>query len=290
MSTIRREEQVAANNIPALDPTLLKLSETEVQFLHATVASEDEEMQRRVREVQEDSKYPYPCIRAFHYVNLMMSKNAVYPDIVREGKERGDTLFLDLGCCMGTDVRKLALDGYPARNILGCDLREEYITLGYKLFQDRKKSEIRFLAADIFDVPLTHKPSNADPTSATQLAQLQGSLTHVYTGALFHLFDEATQYAIAARVGVLLKREKGAVVFGRHQGLEDAGMIDDHMKRTRYGHSPTSWPLLWKRVFTELEDAEFAEKRLVVDAKLTENLSGIPGRSSRMLYWSVKIV
>ena len=44
--------------------------------------------------------YPYPCIRAFHFVNLMMSRNDIYSTVVEAGKT-GDTLFLDLGCCSG---------------------------------------------------------------------------------------------------------------------------------------------------------------------------------------------
>lgn len=42
-------------------------------------------------------KYPYPCIRGFHFVNLFMMRNEIYPGVVEAGKT-GDTLFLDLGC------------------------------------------------------------------------------------------------------------------------------------------------------------------------------------------------
>ena len=65
----------------------------------------------------------------------------------------------------------------------------------------------------------------------TDLTQLRGKLTHIYAGALFHLFDEAVQRALAFRLALLLKRDTGAVIFGRHQGLEEAGMIDDHLAR-----------------------------------------------------------
>ena len=43
------------------------------------------------------AKHPYPCIRAFHFVNLFMAKNSIYPDVVLAGRG-GDRLFLDLGC------------------------------------------------------------------------------------------------------------------------------------------------------------------------------------------------
>ena len=301
-------------------------------------------------------KYPYPCIRGFHFVNLMMSRNSVYPIVLEAGKA-GDTLFLDLGCCskrfhprrrtgsrrsspsrappaVGTDVRKLVRDGYPAANVFGCDLRPEYIELGHALFGDTPASSpIRFFTANVFDLPVESPRSGTSTTTAaaagdlgpgagiavTDLAQLRGALTHVYTGALFHLFNEDAQRALALRLAVLLKREPGAVVFGRHQGLEEAGVIDAHLGRyvrtrplaptrvplnnwarvpllllysDRYGHSAESWARLWKGVFTELEGEAFAE-RIVVQAALTGGFTKEVFRAkdtTRMLYWSVRIV
>jgi hypothetical protein len=208
---------------------------------------------------------------------------------------------------VGTDVRKLARDGYPAANILGCDLRQAFIDLGFGLYQDKATNQINFFVSDIFDVPTVPPPASTDvPVSEiTELTQLKGRLTHVYTGALFHLFDEATQYALALRIGMLLKRDAGAIVFGRHQGLERAGSLGDYISeyvalvafvdsspsnfcRVRFGHSPESWPQLWKKVFTELEGEDFVEKRVVVSAFLAEALKH--GVQSRMLYWSVRVV
>lgn len=131
---------------------------------------------------------------------------------------------------VGSDVRKLVKDGYPASHVIGCDLRQEFIDYGYKLYDDRERCQIRFFPDDIFGIP--YPPTSLTAVSeSTGLASLAGQLDHIYTGALFHLFDEATQYALALRLTTLLKREPGAVVFGRHQGLEKEGLIDDHMSR-----------------------------------------------------------
>ena len=153
---------------------------------------------------------------------------------------------------VGTDVRKLVADGYPGRNVLGTDLRQEFLDIGYKLYQDSPSSNpIRFFTSDIFDVPsplsLPPLPSTTKelpPLSPQQqplillseisnLTQLRGRINHFYLGALFHLFNESTQYEIALRVASLLdlSRKEGVVVFGRHQGLEVAGIIDDHLGR-----------------------------------------------------------
>jgi hypothetical protein len=137
---------------------------------------------------------------------------------------------------VGTDVRKLVSDGYPATNVMGCDLRQEFLDYGYKLYRDKDKSQIHFFPSDIFETPYPAAKSEApipslDIATVTDLSQLVGVVAHFYTGALFHLFDESTQYALALRVATLLNRSTGSVIFGRHQGLVEAGMIDDHLGR-----------------------------------------------------------
>ncbi|TFK84974.1 hypothetical protein K466DRAFT_552778 [Polyporus arcularius HHB13444] len=282
--------------IPPLDPSLLTLTDDEKAFLHHAISSDDAELHDRIRDVQKRAyeKYPYPCIRGFHFVNLFMARNEIYPKVVEAGKA-GHTLFLDLGCMMGTDVRKLAYDGYPASHILGCDLREEYIELGYALFRDKETCPIRFFASNVFDLPTSPPPPRSDAldiATVSDLSHLYGSLTHIYTGALFHLFDKESQRGLAVRLARLLKREPGAIIFGRHQGLDNEGYIDDHLGRKRYGHSESSWPVLWKDVFAEVEGDAFSE-RVEVKARLTEGFSKntfLAQRRTHMLYWSVQIV
>lgn len=151
---------------------------------------------------------------------------------------------------MGTDVRKLVLDGYPAANVAGCDLRSTFMDMGKNdLFLDADRCEITFFTADIFDVspnssaqvtngayPLASggktlrdalRESNSDVGNASPITLLKGNLTHVYAGAFFHLFDEATQYSVALCLAALVKNAPGTVIFGRHQGKEEAGNLDD---------------------------------------------------------------
>lgn len=206
----------------------------------------------------------------------MMLFNPVYSAVVNAGR-KGETWFLDIGCCsecgrlghllclqlnlpVGTDVRKLILDGYRAANVAACDLRSTFIDIGRDkergLFRDADSCEITFFAADILELSLSRSSGRQSVKRATLretaaaaldagatfgLESLKGCLNHVYTGALFHLFDEDTQYAIALRVALLLDLKQrgeegtaskaGCVVFGRHQGKEEAGVIDDDMGR-----------------------------------------------------------
>ena len=132
---------------------------------------------------------------------------------------------------MGSEVRKLVFGGYPATNVLASDIRQEFIDLGYDLYEDRQTCGIRFFQDDLFSllsagVP---KPTSTDSLSrpglsqVSRLSDLVGRVNHIYLGALFHLYTEDTQLAIALIVGTVLKREEGSVVFGRHQGHEEEG-------------------------------------------------------------------
>lgn len=129
-------------------------------------------------------------------------------------------------------------DGYPARNVTGCDLSKTFLDIGFdRLFEDRGTCAITLFPADIFDVAIgrpTPSASSVGLQDVRALEQLNGRLTHVYAGLLFHLFDEETQYAIALRIALLLKIPSSdeplampLIVFGRHQGKEVPGNLDD---------------------------------------------------------------
>lgn len=134
---------------------------------------------------------------------------------------------------VGTDVRKLVYDGYPASNVLGSDLRRSFIDDGYELYRDIDTCKIRFFTSDVFAV--STRPgimSNDVPLSqVTALGELQDRVTHLYIALVFHLFDEVSQYEMAIRAASLLKRESGATIFGRHQGADSPTLIKDKFFR-----------------------------------------------------------
>lgn len=133
---------------------------------------------------------------------------------------------------VGTDARRLVYDGYAARNVFATDLRESFLADGHELYRDAETSKIRFFPSDVFDLPTPSSPASREPSGTplsqvTKLSDLQNQVSHMYIALLFHLFDEASQYEIALKVGSLLKRTSGAVIFGRHQGAEKAGVVSD---------------------------------------------------------------
>ncbi|KAI5119845.1 hypothetical protein M0805_008411 [Coniferiporia weirii] len=286
------------------DLALFQPSPLEWTFLREATSEDHEEIRRRVQEAQENMQYPYPCIKLFHFTRLMMAENQAYPNVLSAAQANPNTHFLDLGCCMGTDVRKLAQDGYPPKRIAGCDLQRAFIDTGYTLFADRDTCEITFLASDVFELEFNAEPAACGPSTrafheTTTLSDLRGRLTHVHAGALFHLFDEETQRALAIRLLKLLlvppgcvigdTPATGAIIFGRHQGLEKSGVIDEYMGKERYGHDTASWSEMWHSAFAALYGEAFAAEHVVVDAEL--RAAGVLGGSKvDWLFWSVKVV
>lgn len=67
-------------------------------------------------------------------------------------------------------------------------------------------------------------------------------MTYIYVSALFHLFDEKTQRAVAERIANLLRVPTGGsigdapvagcILFGRHQGLESPAVLPNDWKRS----------------------------------------------------------
>ncbi|GAN02287.1 hypothetical protein MAM1_0020d01730 [Mucor ambiguus] len=82
-------------------------------------------------------------------------------DLIRLGQtleqQHQKPYFLDIGCCTGTDLRKMMLDGYPKDYLIGMDIEQCYIDCGYELFKDDPDiCPIRFIIDDLFTFEKTH--------------------------------------------------------------------------------------------------------------------------------------
>lgn len=194
--------------------------------------------------------FPYPCIGQFRFLDLSLSQRTDYPDILQRIKS-GET-FLDMACCFGQEIRQLVADGAPAENLYGCDLRSEFIKLGYKIFLDENKLQTRFLTANVFDT-----------TSA--LTELKGQLDIIYVGSFFHLWGYQDQVTVSKAVAALLRPQKGTIIVGRQVGAVTAGEHDHRTNPTgtMFRHNVESLTRQWKEIGDEIGvfftiDAELA--------------------------------
>ncbi|EJD40486.1 hypothetical protein AURDEDRAFT_115857 [Auricularia subglabra TFB-10046 SS5] len=212
----------------------LVLGPAELEFMKRQTGIQDEHALRaHIIAVQQKAyrAFPWPYIDQFAFLWTKITAFGAYAHVLQLGRERPGALFLDVGCCFGTDARKLAEDGFPAAQILCIDSEAEFWRLGEELYTARSPG-IRFLHADVFSFNFS-----ADTPGASAL----------YASALFHLFSEAQQRALARRLAALLKRERGSVAFGWHIGARSKGTIQiGDGPGTVFCHSPESWRALWE--------------------------------------------
>jgi SAM-dependent methyltransferase len=161
--------------------------------------------------------WPYPCIGTFRFLHMAISQSSEYPQIL-ERLKTGNEYFLDLGCFVGQEIRRLVADGARSENLYGADLRSEFFDLGHKFFKDRDTLKSTFIAADIFD-----------PNS--RLKEIDGKIDIVYTGAFLHLFGYDQQLEVCIRIVKLLRPKKGSLLAGRQVGHVKAGVNPEPTER-----------------------------------------------------------
>ncbi|KAL6721972.1 hypothetical protein ACLMJK_001077 [Lecanora helva] len=200
------------------------------------------EVQSHVLKVRECAWqiHPFPCIGSVRFLDFSLSTMPSYKTIIASLSKTNDpTTLLDVGCCFGQDLRKLIVDGAPASQVVGVDLRPEFIDLGYELFLDRATFDGRFVAGDVFD-----------KTPGNSLEALEGTISFVHVTHFFHLFDREQQVAAASRLVRFLKDEPGTVILGRQLGAENPG-AHEHRAGTNgmaYSHDQESFQKFWGEV------------------------------------------
>jgi SAM-dependent methyltransferase len=109
--------------------------------------------------------------------------------------------LLDLGCCLGQDLRRLVCDGVSSERLIGVDLHQEFIEQGYELFRDRKTFLAKFITADMLD----DSPENP-------LRNLYNSVDIAHAASFLHLWNWDTQVKICERIIKLLRDRPGSIV------------------------------------------------------------------------------
>ena len=101
------------------------------------------------------------------------------------------------------------MDGALAENLIGLELEQDLIDLGYELFRDKATLKSKFIAGDIF------------APSACGLHDQSFDIVHA--GALLHLFTWDEQVEALSSIVRLLRPKPGSLIFGRQTGVEVPG-------------------------------------------------------------------
>ena len=142
--------------------------------------------------------------------------------------------FLDVGCCMGQDLRRLALDGVPTTNMYATDVVEDFWEVGYDLFRDRDTMNAHFVKVDILD-------------ANSALAALHGNFDVVHVALVLHLFGWAKQLEVCRQLVLLSKI--GTAVLGCQVGSNDAGeMACGWAENPVFWHNVESFKEMWRVV------------------------------------------
>ena len=184
--------------------------------------------------------FPFPCIGRMRFLDFSLSTMPSYDKVLSSisSKEDPKTL-LDVGCCFGQDLRKLVIDGAPGSQLVGVELKPEFIDLGYDLFMDRKTYKGRFVAGDIFE-----------DTPGSAVKALDGTIDIVHIASFLHLFGWDEQLKAAVRLVKFLKRKPGTIILGRQLGSSKPGEYPHPASAAgvTYLHDQKTFRKLWTEV------------------------------------------
>ncbi|KAG2347955.1 hypothetical protein BDR05DRAFT_1037851 [Suillus weaverae] len=262
-----------------LDDSLYCLDPEEIAFFRRQTDIQDEvALKAHIIDAQKEAYKvaPYACIRGFDFLHPNISKLHIYDHVLKCGSE--GAILLDVGSCLGADVRKAVEDGFPAQNIIASDIKEGC------------SEPILFIPGDVFDPaflsitqPASSVPEGAMPDIRTlrSLNDLHGRVGVIHASKLFHLFNEEKQLELARALGGLLSCKPGSTICGTHTIALEKGVVSHTVLGvdiSYFCHSQETWTSLWDGVV-------FEKGQVKVESTIsTVVLGGIP---FRLLHWSV---
>lgn len=143
--------------------------------------------------------------------------------------------FLDIGCCLGHDIRKLVFDGVPAEQLRGVELQQGFIDLGFELFRDKDRLGDTFLQGDVLK----------DGEPWTQLAE---GFDLVQLAMLLHLLTYEEQISGFKRAIECLKPGPGTTILGIAVGTV-GGTVEDWAGKKVPAHNAETF----KELIADLE-------------------------------------
>ncbi|CRG87380.1 hypothetical protein PISL3812_04397 [Talaromyces islandicus] len=201
---------------------------------------------------------PWPCIGEFWFVSFGLRRHNHYGRLVSFLKSTPESTddsklpptFLDLGTCVGQDVRALLYDGVPISRLYGSDILPGFEGAGHALFKDANRfTPEHFIVGDIFDTNPETSP----------LAKTAGTWSVVNIIMFLHLFNLDESEIVCTNILKLLRPEPGSFVIGAQTGTLNAGelvvpppLVDPGVHKVIYRHNRETMIDMWKRVGEKL--------------------------------------
>jgi len=193
----------------------------------ATLAAHLEKIRQKAVSV-----HSFRCVVEGRFFAPRIVLHPKYP-VIQENIEK--KRIIDIGCALGTDLRKFLVDGAKLENLVAVDQHEEFWNLGLEMFEDMNselgKSSV-FVCADFLALDFLSKLRMTD-------------FDVVYMGSILHLLNEEQVKRSLMVASSLLSRRNG-VLLGRTVGIENSSSAvslptDNNPERvSRFLHSPDS--------------------------------------------------
>ena len=169
----------------------------------------------------------------YTFIHTPVYGHAVYGEILSRVKK--GAVFLDVGTGFKQELRRLAADGAPGRNMRALDVSSDFWELGYDLFKDRGRLDAKLIVADVLAMGDGNGELNA----------LKATVDVIHTGNFFHLFDWNDQAEALKRLVVLTR--VGALLVGHQTGRKPAKCTLIRGE-PRFYHDEESWQKMWDEV------------------------------------------
>lgn len=189
---------------------------------------------------------------SFLFAELVLSTFSVYPEIVSNLKSGTWSRYLEVGCGLGQDIRKLIQDGVPKTSVMGTDLLPGLLESGQEFFQDANTLPLgqSLFAADFL---------GASDDNVLSKAGLDGTVDVIHATMFLHCFDRPTQLRACQRILALLKNKPGVMIVGKQGGVSSTAEAQEHpvkgpmgqvggVVRTNFLHNVDSFKVLWDEV------------------------------------------
>ena len=175
--------------------------------------------------------HPYRCIKEYQFCYPRVMLHPHYQQLIQHNAKVGEVRVLDVGSCMGSDLRQMILHGVKPEHALGLELEQDLIDIGLDvLYKDRSLLQQSFTTQNVLDDHFL--------SSNSQLAAFHSAgIDLAYCGSVYHLLEEAPTHTLSQHLYKLLK--PGGVLFGRTVGsLDDTRPVNaDWNGRSRFLHS-----------------------------------------------------
>ncbi|KAH8768897.1 hypothetical protein F5883DRAFT_417488 [Diaporthe sp. PMI_573] len=195
---------------------------------------------------------PFPCVGSYLFAELALFKHPPYPKILNRIKSDPSSIYLEVGCGLAQDIRKLIADGAPAASLRGTDLQAGLMACGHDLFRDAEALPLSCVGGDGAQDSIKSTFVAADfldESGASPLKAWEGGADFVHASMFLHCFELPTQVRACKRIVALLRAQPGSLLVGRSGGgpLGRVGGV----KRANYLHDVESFKAMWDQVGKE---------------------------------------